>query len=306
MIKTERGEGNLLAEAVGEIGNYYRGRQFVRRPVFETQLDHILRYGAGEFHLSRIGKKLLAVLFHDRGQRCLMPIFLTEDLQRQREILSRRLARGKNNVLAVNRPPWDLRVGTRQLALYRSFGFAAGSREVLFRLSRDDYEAGYDLREEIDGAIVEYRCHQQEMQQAVETLTPLLSAWSGFFTLEGHNNKTCRLFTASVDGIKMAVLWVLFPVQCRQDQNDCYLYWKREMGTQSIFVRSTVTEDRFRSQGLGSSLHRFMLAHYFKGREPKDDSYISTNAENRANVGLLQGLGYRRVRVCRYHNFLRR
>ncbi len=205
----------------------------------------------------------------------------------------------------VVRPIWDLRVGRQLIPLLEPCGFQAGPAEHLFRLLRSEYQAGYKTRELVEGSRVDYRMHSRELERVLATLTPLLQGWSGFYGLEGHSAESCRLFTASVDAQKAAVIWVLLPAHCLAEQNDCYIHWKEEVGDDAIFVRSTITEDPFRGKGIGSSLHRFMLSRFFEGPQAVEASFISTNEENLANVGMLESLGYRRQLVCRYHHFIR-
>jgi GNAT superfamily N-acetyltransferase len=291
-----------LAAAVRE---QYDGRFFVYQPVYQAQLAWMEQHGPGEYLLAMDGERVVAAFFIQRANLAVTPIFLDQKEDPVRGALRAFFGRSRLWIKTVVRPSWDLRVGEYLLPLLEEAGFAPGPPERLFRLRRSDYQAGYDLRESVDGSRVDYRMHDQDIDGVLDTLTPLLKSWSGFYGLEGHSEETCRLFTASVDAHKAAVLWVLLPAACGQEQNDCYLHWKEEIGDDGIFVRSTVTEDPFRGKGIGSSLHRFMLSRFFKGPDAVDSSWISTNDDNRASVGLLESLGYRRQLVCRYHLFLR-
>jgi RimJ/RimL family protein N-acetyltransferase len=294
-------------EAIGEaVGAFYEGRDFVYQPVYRSQLDWLAHHGAGEGgQLVLDGDRIAAVVFVQRSTRSVIPLVLEADADGVRAVLQAFFGRSRGWVETVFRPSWDLRVGEELLPLYREAGFRPGPPEVLYRLARADYHGGYEVREHLEGSRLDYRMHDREIGPTLETLTPLLQAWSAFYRLEDHTDESCRLFTASLDAQKAAVLWVLIPSRCRREQNDCYLHWKEEVGDGGIFVRSTVTEEPFRGKGIGSSLHRFMLSRFFEGPDAVDASWISTNEENRANIALLESLGYRRRLVCRYHHFVR-
>jgi len=302
IIKGRAGRTNELVAAIRES---FDGRSFVYQPVYRAQLEWLERNDPGEHLLAVDQKRTAAVFFVHRGNQAVTALFLDQDDDGVRGALRAFFGRSRRWVKTVIRPSWDLRVGERFLPLFEGAGFRPGPPELLFRLRRSEYQAGYDVRETVEGSRVDYRMHDQDIAGTLATLTPLLQGWSGFYGLEGHSEETCRLFTASVDSHKAAVLWVLLPSRCQREQNDCYLHWKEEIGENGIFLRSTVTEDPFQGKGIGSSLHRFMLSRFFEGPAAVESSWISTNEENRASVGLLESLGYRRQLVCRYHHFIR-
>lgn len=304
-MRIVNGNADRAGQLVEAIRESFDGRNFIYQPAYRAQLEWLKRNGPGEHLLAVEGKRTAAVFFVQRGSRSVTPLFFDQDDEGLRGALRAFFGRSRHWVETVVRPSWDLRVGMRLLPLFEEAGFRPGPPELLFRLRRSDYRAGYDVREMVEGSRADYRMHDQDIAGTIDTLTPLLQAWSGFYGVEGHSEETCRLFTASVDAQKAAVLWVLLPSRCQPEQNDCYLHWKEEIGENGIFVRSTVTEDPFRGKGIGSSLHRFMLSRFFEGPGAVESSWISTNEENLASVGLLESLGYRRQLVCRYHYFIR-
>jgi GNAT superfamily N-acetyltransferase len=304
-MRIVNGSADRADETLAAIRESFAGHDFVHRPFCQAQLGLLEKNGLGEHQLVLDGKRIAAVFFVQRNDRSVVALFLDHHDDVMHGVLGAYFGRSRRWVEKVVRPSWDLRVGAHLLPLFEEAGFRPGPPERLFRLRRSEYRAGYDVREMVEGSRADYRMHDRNIAGTLDTLTPLLQAWSGFYGLEGHSEKTCRLFTASVDAQKTAVLWVLLPSRCRQDQNDCYLHWKKEIGESAIFVRSIFTEDPFRGMGIGSSLHRFMLSRFFKGPGTVESSWVSTNEENRAGVGLLESLGYRRQRVCRYHYFIR-
>jgi len=290
----------------GAVEAFFAGRDFVYQPVYRAQLDWMAHHGPGEGgQLVLDGDRIAAVVFAQRSTRSVIPVVLEESADGVRRVLRAFFGRSRGWIKTVFRPSWDLRVGGELLPLFEEAGFRPGPPEVLYRLARADYRAGYGVREDLEGSRLDYRMHDRGIGRTLETLTPLLQVWSAFYGMEGHTEESCRLFTASLDAQKAAVLWVLIPSRCRREQNDCYIHWKEEVGDNGIFVRSTVTEEPFRGKGIGSSLHRFMLSRFFEGPDAVDASWISTNEENRANIALLESLGYRRRLVCRYHHFVR-
>ncbi len=302
MVKGMAGRVSELLEAIRE---GFDRQGFVYRPGYQAWMGHLEQNGPGPHLLALDQNRIAAVFFVQRAHRMVIPLFLDQGAGGVRGALRACFGRSRRWVKSVVRPSWDLRVGHSLLPLLEEVGFQPGPPQLLYRLRRSDYRAGYDLCQTVDGSRVDYRMHQGDVAGILATLTPLLRAWSGFYGLEGHSEKTCRLFTASVDAQKAAMLWVLLPSRCDPDQNDCYLHWKEEVGTSGIFVRSAITEDPFRSKGIGSSLHRFMLSRFFEGPGAVDASWISTTEDNAAGVGLLESLGYRRQLVCRYRHFVR-
>lgn len=304
-MRIVKGKTGPASELVKVIRESFDDRDFVYRPVYQAQLRLLEQSGFGEHQLVVEQERIAAIIFVHRGNRSVTPLFLDQDDESVRGALRVFFGRSRRWVETVVRPSWDLRVGARFLPFFEEAGFRPGPPELLFRLRRSEYRAGYDVRKMVEGSRADYRMHDHDIAGTLATLTPLLQAWSAFYGLEGHSEETCRLFTASVDAQKAAVLWVLLPTRCRREQNDCYLHWKEEIGENGIFVRSTVTEDPFQGKGIGSSLHRYMLSRFFEGSGAVESSWISTNEENRASVGLLESLGYRRQLVCRYHHFIR-
>jgi GNAT superfamily N-acetyltransferase len=304
-MRIVRGSADRTSELVKSIRESFDGRDFVYRPVYDAQLRLLAQNGPGEHLLVLEQGRIVAIIFVQRVGRLVTPLFLDQSVEGVCGALRACFGRSRRWVKTVVRPLWDLRVGSSLLPLLDEFGFRPGPPQRLYRLLRSGYWSGDHLCESIDGSRVDYRMHHDDIAGTLATLTPLLKSWSGFYGFEGHSEKTCRLFTASVDAQKAAMLWVLLPEQCRPDQNDCCLHWKEEIGAGGIYVRSMITEEPFRGRGIGSSLHRFMLSRFFGGSGAVAASWISTNEENRASVGLLESLGYRRQLVCRYHHFIR-
>jgi len=304
-MRMARGRREGLAEVVAAVRESGEGATHIHRPIFEAQLRLLGGGQAVDHHLVVDRGGIAAVFFPYQSRRSVTAVLLDHHEETVAEVLRVYFNRQRRWVETVIRPSWDLRVGQGLLPLFEAAGFRSGPPERLHRLDRTDYQAGFRVREGLEGSRVDYRMHERDIASTLPTLTPLLEAWSGFFGFEGHSDETCRLFTASVDGQKVAMLWVLLAARCRPDQNDCFRQWKEIVGERGIFIRSAITEEPFCDRGIGASLHRFMLSRFFRGPSTADSAWLIASEGNTARTSLAASLGYRPGPVSRYHFFTR-